>query len=52
MNILSRKVQHPGVALFIFFLIGAVLAKYGIVPGTALLISLFAGVAIYKMVTV
>jgi hypothetical protein len=51
MNIFGRKISHPGTALVIYFLIGALLAKYGIVEGSLLLFALFAGVIIYKVVT-
>lgn len=52
MMLFNRQIKHPGVALFIYFLIGAVLAKYGIRDGALLLFSLFAGIVIYKFVTV
>lgn len=51
MNPFTSKIRHPQVAIFVIIVIAAVLAKYGVLEGAALLFSFFAGVAIYKMLT-
>lgn len=51
MNPFTSKIRHPQVAIFVLIMVSAVLAKYGVMQGAALLFSFFAGVAIYKMVT-
>lgn len=51
MNWLHNKIEHPWTAFCVYFVIGALLARYGIVEGTALIFCLFAGIIIYKFVT-
>lgn len=51
MSKFNIKIEHPGVALIVYFLIGALLAEYGIIEGSALLLALFSGIIIYKFVT-
>lgn len=51
MKLLNRKIEHPGIAFCVIFVVAAVLAKYGVTDGAALLFSLFASIAIYKMLT-
>jgi len=50
MKLLGHKVRHPGIALIVYFLIGAILAKYGVVNGTALIFCMFMGMAIYRII--
>jgi len=51
MSKFNFKIDNPGTALVVYFVIGALLAEYGIVEGSALLLALFSGVIIYKFIT-
>jgi hypothetical protein len=51
MNPFNSKIKHPQVAVLVIVIVAAVLAKYGITQGAALLFSAFAAIAIYKMFT-
>lgn len=44
-----KKVEKPGLAFGIYFVIAAILASYGIVAGTAVILSFLAGLLIYKL---
>lgn len=47
----NRKIEHPGVAFIVIFLMAAVMSKYGIVNGTLSVIAVFAGIGVYKFFT-
>lgn len=51
MNKFNYKIDHPGVAFCVIFMIGALLSQYGVVEGSMLLFALFAGIVIYKFLT-
>ena len=49
MNPLHKKVERPGLALFLYFGIGVLLALYGVRDGSLIIFDLFAGSIAYKM---
>lgn len=51
MKIFQYKIEHPGTAFVIIFLVSAFLSNYGAVEGVAMLLALFLGILIYKFVT-
>jgi len=51
MSNFNYKIERPGVAFVVMFVIGALLSEYGIEKGSALLFAMFAGIVIYKFIT-
>ena len=45
------KIRHPTIAFLVYFGIGVLLAKYGITDGTMLILDIFLGMAVYKLIT-
>lgn len=45
------KIEHPIIALGVYASIGIVLGKYGYTDGTMLILNIFLGMAIYKLIT-
>jgi uncharacterized membrane protein len=48
---MNYKINHPIVAFLVIFVLAALLSEYGVVKGTCLIFSLFAGIIIYKFLT-
>ena len=48
---MNPKVEHPGIAFIVIFVLAALLSQYGVTQGSLLLFDLFAGIAIYKWLT-
>jgi hypothetical protein len=50
MKIQWPRIEHPIIALGVYFVIGIVLLKYGYTDGTMLILDIFLGMAIYKLI--
>lgn len=51
MTIFRRKIRHPWAAIGVLVVVSAMLARYGVVEGTCLLVATLGGVVLYKVIS-